>query len=71
MGKLKHAHDIWNSRIFLVATADFQGPVSQLLAGTFHELKPIFRFIEVEKIQSLHRSKKDIFLLERELGIIS
>jgi hypothetical protein len=70
MGKLKHAHDIWNSRIFLVASADVLGSVNQLLAGTFHELQPIFRFIEIEKIQSLHKSKLDIYKLERELGII-
>lgn len=70
MGKLKHAHDIWNSRIYLVASADVLGSVNQLLAGTFHELKPIFRFIETEKIQSLHKSKRDIYQLEKELGII-
>lgn len=70
MGKLKHAHDIWNSRIYLVASADVLGSVNQLLAGTFHELKPIFRFIETEKIQSLHKSKRNIYQLEKDLGII-
>jgi len=71
LGKLKHAHDIWNSRVFLVASSDYSGAVKQLLAGTFHELQPVLRFIEVEKIKSLHKSKWDIYLLEKELGIIS
>lgn len=71
LGKLKHAHDIWNSRIFLVASADTSGAVKQLLAGTFHELQPTLRFIEIERIQKLHKSKRDLYKLEQELGIIS
>jgi hypothetical protein len=70
LGKLKHAHDIWNSRIFLVASADELGAVNQLLSGTFHEIKPVLRFIETEKIQNLHHSKRDIFEIERDLGLI-
>ena len=70
LGKLKHAHDIWNSRIFLVASADDLGAVSQLLSGTFHEIKSLLRFIEIEKIQSLYQSKQNIYQIEQELGLI-
>jgi hypothetical protein len=70
LGKLKHAHDIWNSRIFLVASADALDAVNQLLAGTFHEIQPTLRFIEAEKIQSLHQSKRNIYQIERDLGLI-
>lgn len=70
LGKLKHAYDLWNSRVFLVAPSDTLGTVNQLLAGTFHELQPVLRFIGTEKIQNLHKSKRDIYQLERELGII-
>ena len=70
LGKLKHAHDIWNSRIFLVASADTLGAVNQLLSGTFHEIQPILKFIEIEKIQGLHQSKQNIYQLERDLGLI-
>ncbi len=38
LGKLKHAHDIWDSRIFLVASSDCLAEVNKLLAGTFHEI---------------------------------
>ena len=70
LGKLKHAYDIWNSRIFLVASKTDLGNVNQLLLGTFHEIKSVLRFIEIEKIQSLHKSKQNIYQLEKELGII-
>lgn len=50
LGKLKHAHDIWNSRIFLVASADDLGAVNQLLSGTFHEDKTH---------TEVHRDRKD------------
>ena len=70
LGKLKHAHDIWNSRIFLVASSDELGSVNQLLSGTFHEIQPVLRFIETEKIQNLHRSKRNIYEIECDLGLI-
>lgn len=70
LGKLKHAHDIWNSRIFIVASARELGSVNKLLSGTFHELKSLLRFIEIEKIQSLHQSKQNIYQIEQELGLI-
>jgi hypothetical protein len=70
LGKLKHAHDIWNSRIFLVASSDDLGAVNQLLSGTFHEIQPVLRFIETEKIQNLHQSKRNIYEIECHLGLI-
>ena len=70
MGKLKHAYDMWNSRIFLVASIDELGLVNQLLSGTFHEIKSVLRFIETEKIQGLHESKRNIYQIEKDLGLI-
>ncbi|MEA1944427.1 MAG: EVE domain-containing protein [Euryarchaeota archaeon] len=70
LGKLKHAYDIWNSRIFLAASLDELGSVNQLLSGTFHEIQPVLRFIEIEKIQNLHQSKRNIYEIECDLGLI-
>ena len=70
LGKLKHAHDIWNSRIFLVASVNDLSTVNKLLSGTFHEIQPILKFIEKEKIHNLHRAKRSIYDIEIELGII-
>jgi hypothetical protein len=70
LGKLKHAYDLWNSRIFLIASANDLRSVNELLSGTFHEIQPILKFIQTEKIQSLHQAKRNIYDIERELGII-
>jgi hypothetical protein len=70
LGKLKHAHDIWNSRIFLAASANDIGRVNHLLSGTFHEIKTLLNFIDIEKVQSLHQSKQNIYEIEKELGLI-
>jgi hypothetical protein len=35
LGKLKHAYDIWNSRIFLVASSNEISNLNQLLSGHF------------------------------------
>ena len=70
LGKLKHARDIWNSRVFFVASADDQARARQLLLGTFHELQSELHQIETERVLHLHKSKVDIFQIERELGII-
>jgi hypothetical protein len=70
VGKLKHAHDIWNSRIFLIGSRDDLPNVNKLLSGTFHEIKSALRFIEIEQVQQLHQSKWQIFTVERELGLL-
>lgn len=40
IAKLKHAYDLWNSRIFLVASAGDKNNLDSLLSGTFHEIRP-------------------------------
>jgi len=70
IGKLKHAYDIWNSRIFLVASKDVLGSVNHLISGTFHEIKSVLKFIDVDKVLNLHKAKIDIYNIEKNLGII-
>jgi len=70
LGKLKHAYDLWNSRIFLVAEESSIGQARQLLLGTFHEIQPVVRIIDSKRMLALHRSKKAIYDIEREMGII-
>jgi hypothetical protein len=53
-----------------VAAENDLAAINQLLAGTFHEIQPMLKFIEIEKIQSLHQAKRNIYDIERELGII-
>jgi len=69
LGKLKHAHDLWNSNIFLIATEGDLEKAHKLLSGTFHEIKNKMKVIEIEKIEELLRRKKAFYELETELGI--
>jgi len=69
LAKLKHAYDIWNSRIYLVANEDDRARVNRLLAGTFHEIATELRFIPLRKVTELYNRKKGVRDLESELGI--
>ena len=69
LAKLKHAFDLWNSHIFIVASNAEKRKVESLLLGTFHEINNRIRFIELEQIMELYRRKKDYLDFEKELGI--
>lgn len=69
IGKLKHAHELWNSNIFLITTEKNAMKVHKLLAGTFHEIRDKLRIVEVEKINELFKLKKAYKDLETRLGI--
>ncbi|MCL5074194.1 MAG: EVE domain-containing protein [Chloroflexi bacterium] len=69
LSKLKHAFDLWNSHIFMVASNTDDAKVRHLLSGSFHEIAGRLKFINLEKVEELHRSKKHLIELEKELGI--
>ena len=70
LAKLKHAYDLWNSRIFLVAGPADKHKAETLLSGTFHEIRERIAFIEIEKMQELHAKKKAYRELEEVVGIL-
>lgn len=69
MAKLKHAFDIWNSHVFLVATINDKSKYQELLAGTFHEVADQIRFIDIASVKKLLEKKRDYKDMERALGI--
>lgn len=69
LGKLKHAYDLWNSHIFLVADSTDWAKCDQLLSGTFHEIRHRVRFLPIDKIQELYERKRSFKELEAALGI--
>jgi len=71
MAKLKHAYDLWNSRIFLVAAIREKSKYDELLAGTFHELESQMHFIDIGMVDELLKKKRDYKDLEKTLGILS
>lgn len=70
IAKLKHAHDLWNSHIFLVASLSQKGKYEELLAGTFHEVADHLQFIDMQLVSELLEKKRTYREMERMLGII-
>ena len=69
LGKLKHAFDLWNSHIFIVASDADRGKIENLLSGTFHEISSRIKFIELQQVEELYKCKKAYLDFERNLGI--
>lgn len=70
LGKPKHAHDLWNSRIFLVGDREtLEGKAIQLLAGTFNEIQPVVRLLDADRIVRLHSLKTELRSVEEELRL--
>jgi predicted RNA-binding protein len=69
LAKLKHAFDLWNSHIFIVASEKDLSKASSLLSGTFHEVSNRVRFIELEQVVELYKRKRNYLDFERMLGI--
>lgn len=70
LGKLKHAWDLWNSNIFLVADKKTIPKAKSLLKGTFHEISSCLTIMNLEEAQELFFSKKKLKDLERKFGIL-
>ncbi|MCI0440071.1 MAG: EVE domain-containing protein [Chloroflexi bacterium] len=71
MAKLKHAFDLWNSHIFLVAPLDQKSKYEELISGTFHEVADRMRFVELSSVKELLDKKRDYKDMEKALGILS
>lgn len=69
LAKLKHAYDLWNSRIFLIAATPEKTKFDSLMSGTFHEISERLRFIEIAKLEDLYSRKKAYRQLEDAMGI--
>jgi predicted RNA-binding protein len=69
LAKLKHAYDLWNSRIFLVADASEKSRIDGLLCGTFHEIRERLKFIQIPEVRELYARKKAYKELEIQIGM--
>lgn len=69
LGKLKHAFDLWNSKIFLVIDQSSLPKVSELLAGTFHEIADQLKVVQLEDLERLQQVLGIVHRLEKELGL--
>lgn len=69
LGKLKHAFDLWNSKIFLVVDQESVPKVEELLGGTFHEIQPHLKVIRLDKLEQLLEALDKVHRLMKELGL--
>lgn len=69
LAKLKRAHDLWNSRIFLAGNLRDRARFEELVAGTFHEIRDRARFIELGVVADLFARKTEYKAIEKELGL--
>ncbi len=69
LAKLKHAHDLWNSELFLALSDRDELKTATLLSGTFHEIKDRVKRLRLEDIRRLYEKKREWKELEEELGI--
>lgn len=69
LAKLKHAYDLWNSHIYIVAADSDRNKVSNLLSGTFHEIDHRINFIELNQVDELYEKKRAYMDFEKDLGI--
>lgn len=69
LGKLKHAFDLWNSRIYLVMERRWDARVEELLSGTFHEIKDYLRKIFLDDVEQLTEALKRLRSIEEKLGL--
>lgn len=68
LGKLKHARELWNSRVFIVGdTGEFLSRTEELLEGTFHEIRTELRIIDVNELSRLHELKREVREKEQRL----
>lgn len=70
VAKLKHAFDLWNSNIYLIANKNKREEFRHLVSGTFHEIRERLTFINTDDISKLHMLKKEYKDLEVKLSIL-
>lgn len=70
LAKLKHAYDLWNSHLFLVASRDDFSKANQLLSGTFHEVRDRMKLLDILEVRELLARKKAYRDLEDRIGIL-
>ena len=70
LGKLKHASDLWNSKVFLVAPEDQFSAATALLRGTFNEIESKIKILSLFQVQELHEQKQKWVKIEKEIGLI-
>jgi len=71
LAKLKHAYDLWNSKIFLIIDSnDDKSQAFKLLEGSFHEIKDKIKILSSGSIVELFEKKRTWIEFEKQIGIL-
>lgn len=66
---LKHAHDLWNSRPFLITRPEEAAKAREIAGGVFHEFAQRVRILTTAQVMQLYNAKKRYFSLEEKYGL--
>lgn len=69
LARLKHAVDLWNSHIYLIARTSDRERMTELLSGAFHEIQQQLIVVEPEVIRELGQLKEKVRVLEAKLHL--
>ncbi|MGC9202812.1 MAG: hypothetical protein ACP5HX_09130, partial [Thermoproteota archaeon] len=65
----KHAHDLWESQLFLVSTEDQLKEAQNKFLGELHEIKDEVTLVDVKEIEEFYSFKGKYEWLERKFGL--
>jgi predicted RNA-binding protein len=69
LAKLKHAHDLWNSNIYLVLDEKHREKAGELLSGTFHEITNVLKIINLEQVHELYLLQINDVKMRQQMGL--
>lgn len=69
VGVLKHSHDLWNSRPFLITDKQKMDDAKKTTSGLYHDFESDLKILTVAQINELYDSKKTYFNLEEKYGL--
>ncbi len=67
--RLKHAHNLWESKIFLVSTEDQLKEARLKFLGELHEIKDEVTLLEIGDVKKFYGFKGRFEWLERRFGL--
>jgi hypothetical protein len=70
LSKLKHAHDIWNSKPILVTTGKYAVEARDLLQGSFHEIRDVASIVDWKRVSRLCELLKEAEAIKKDVGLL-
>jgi len=69
LSKLKHAYDMWNSKPILVTTEKYAEDATNLLQGSFHEIRNVISIVNWKRVSRLYELLKEAEATRKDVGL--